>query len=224
MLGSLDLCPALPGLSSLRSLQARCPHVFGPTWMSRGPSADTTDNDEISLAVVFQGLRISVVGPAPQALDFVNKLVPGHQAPSVPSSAQEQRSSAPSASSTRDHPAAVPCPDRVLALATRLSAASVLSPKERIERAWTCGLLARAQLDSSPLPPEPIISIDLASKYHVVLRGRGVTEPKIFKSLLEFQKALQGLAPPQGVGHEFPSETEARAYLTAAGWGHFAGC
>ena len=224
VLGSVDFCLSLPGLFQLRFLQARFPQGSGHTWMSRGPSADTTDNDEISLAVVFQGLRISVVGPAPQALDFVNKLVPGHHAPAASYPAQGSSPTPSSSVPARDLPAARRCPDSVLALATRLSAASILSPQERIERAWTCGLLARAQLDSGPLPTAQIISIDLPNKYYVVFRGRGVEEPKILKSQAAFQRALQGLEPPEGVGHEFPSETEARAYLTAAGWGHFAGC
>ena len=54
-----------------------------------------------------------------------------------------------------------PCPDRVLALASRLSAASILSPKERIQRAWICGIHARALLDSKPVPIETVVAIDL---------------------------------------------------------------
>ena len=165
MLGSVDFCLSLPGLFQLRFLQARFPRGSGHTWMSRGPSADTTDNDEISLAVVFQGLRISVVGPAPQALDFVNKLVPGHNAPAASYPAQGSSPTPSSSVPARDLPAARRCPDSVLALAARLSAASILLPQERIERAWTCGLLARAQLDSGPLPTAQIISIDLPNKW-----------------------------------------------------------
>eukprot|EP00435_Cladocopium_sp_Y103_P048611 s643_g14.t1 len=199
--------------------EARCIPDSVPIWMSRRPSPEASDNDEISLAVAFQGLKISVVGPATQALDFVNKLVPGHQH----SSAGSASSSAPPASSSTP-PGIPPCPDSVLALASRLSAVSILSPTERVLRAWAIGHIARAQLDSSPLPDYTIVSSDLPNKYHVVLRGRGLEEPRVYKNQVDFRKALQGLSPPLGVGHEFPSETEARAYLTAAGWGHFSGC
>lgn len=104
-----------------------------------------------------------------------------------------------------------------------MSAASILSPQERVRRAWLCGLYARAQIDSTPQPSEPIVAIDLAAKYFVVLRGVGFTEPKTLRSAEGFKKVFKGRGPPFEVGHEFPSETEARAYLTAAGYGHFAG-
>lgn len=90
--------------------------------------------------------------------------------------------------------------------------------------AWNCGLLAKAQLGSLPLPSEVILSIDLANKYFVVLRGRGISGPRIFKNSADFVKATEGQEPLAAVGHEFPSETEARAYITAAGFGHYAGC
>ena len=91
-------------------------------------------------------------------------------------------------------------------------------------RTWNCGLLAKAQLGSLPLPSEVILSIDLANKYFVVLRGRGISDPRIFKTRVDFVKAIEGMEPSAAVGHEFPSETEARAYITAAGFDHYAGC
>jgi len=49
--------------------------------MSQGPSSHS-DDDEISLAVQFQGLNITIQGqgPASRALDFVHKLSPGSSA------------------------------------------------------------------------------------------------------------------------------------------------
>ena len=94
---------------------------------------------------------------------------------------------------------------------------------ERVKRAWICGLHAKAQLHSLPAPAAQVVSIDLPAKYYVVLRGNGVSEPKTLRSYVEFKKAITGRGPPEEVGCEFPSETEARAYLTAAGFGFYAG-
>eukprot|EP00435_Cladocopium_sp_Y103_P017795 s4315_g4.t1 len=192
----------------------------GPTWMSQVPSTHCED-DEISLAVSFQGLSISVVGPASKALDFVRKLAPDQPASSSQPASSASLHSSPHQPSSR--PSYPPCPDSVLSLASRLSAASILSPEERVRRAWLCGQYARAQIESRPEPEEQVVSIDLPAKYWVVLRGRDYPEPKTLRNPIEFKKVFTGRGPPFEVGHEFPSETEARAYLTAAGYGHFAG-
>ena len=186
--------------------------------MSQVPSSGPED-DEISLAVSFQGLRISVVGPATKALDFVHKLSPEHQRQEVSSTASS--SELPAAPVVVPDP--IPCPASVLALASRLSAASILTPEERVKRAWLCGLHARALLDSRPAPSEPVIAIDLPAKYWVVLRGRGYSSPRTLRNPAQYQRAFSGIGAPAEVGHEFPSETEARAYLTAAGYGYLAG-
>ena len=62
------------------------------------------------------------------------------------------------------------------------------------------------------------MSIDLPSNYYVVLRGQGVAEPKIVRSQRDFNRQLEGAGLP-GIGQAFPSETEARVYLAAAGRG-----
>ena len=187
--------------------------------MSQRPSAEPCEDDEISLAVAFQGLQISVVGPASKALDFVHRLSPTYQFQHISAPGSGLPSSAPSSSASSSEI----CPDNVLALATRLSAASILSPQERVKRAWICGLHAKAQLESRPPPFQQVVAIDLAPKYFVVLRGKGVKEPKTLRSYAEYQKAITGRGAPEEVGCEFPSETEARAYLTAAGFGFYAG-
>ena len=69
----------------------------------------------------------------------------------------------------------------------------------------------RAKLEGRPVPQEPIISIDLPSKYFSVVIVKGVSEPRILRTQSGHKK------------NESPSETEAGVYITALGFGHFAG-
>lgn len=170
--------------------------------MSRGPPSSEQD-DTIFLAIQFQGLEITVRGPSARALDFAQQLSP-----------QERQ---PPASSTDPEPLP-PCPDNLRALAVRLSAASVLSPIDRILRAWSLGCAAKRSLDGESCPELATVAIDLPSNYYVVLRGHGVSEPKIVRSQRDFNRFLEGADLP-GIGQAFPSETEARVYLAAAGRG-----
>lgn len=185
------------------------------------PDLSNDGDDEISLAVSYQGLRISVIGPSEKALDFVHRLSPDYQ----PSQGiiRPPGTSSTAASSGQSAPASPPCPDNVLALATRLSAASILKPEERIRRAWSCGVRDRARIEGRVVPYEPIVSIDLPINYYVVARAQGVSEPRILRSQKDYRRSFAGLGPPEEIGCEFPSETEARAYITALGYGHFAG-
>lgn len=70
-------------------------------------------------------------------------------------------------------------------------------------------------MDGQPASEEPVISIDLPANFFVVLRGANISEPKILRSRREFSRALEGSEEP-GIGHEFPSETEARVFLAGA--------
>eukprot|EP00435_Cladocopium_sp_Y103_P055973 s978_g18.t1 len=167
-------------------------------------------------------LQIAVVGPSQKALDFVHKLSPGYQVRN-PAQASASTSSNQPASAFPASPPLLPCPESVLALAKRLSAASILSPEERVLRAWNIGQQAKAQLASQPVPVYQPVSIDLPPNYFVVLRGGGFPEPRTLRSAADFRKAITGRGPPTEVGHEFPSETGARAYLSAAGYGYYAG-
>ena len=141
----------------------------GPTWMSLAPSSSFQEDDEINLAVVFQGLKVSVVGPASKPLDFIHKLDLDYQV--RPSSSQK---------SSAQWCLLAPSP-----------------PKESVIRAWTCEIRARALLDSQPVPSEPVVSIDLPSNYFVVLRGKGIEEPKALRSSLGFNRALPRAVGPQ---------------------------
>ena len=183
--------------------------------MSQRPS-ENTDDDEISLAVSFQGLRVSVVGPAKKALDFVNQLVPEADRPSEGASSSAGQA-AGSRSTTRPTSllAHHPCPAHLLDLASKLSAASVLTPEERVRRAWLAGLHAKSALEGTVPPALGVAPIDLPYKFFAVVRGVGVDEPKIFRSPKDFEKAAGPLAGPRAIGQGFPSETEARVYLEA---------
>ena len=64
---------------------------------------------------------------------------------------------------------------------------------------------------------EPIIDIDLPNKYYVVAKCPGSESAGIVRNAVDFKRLLGGKLPPQSVGHGFPSETEARVYLTASG-------
>ena len=101
----------------------------GHIWMNQRPSSFNQDNDKINLAISYQGFSISVVGPASKALDFVNKLIPDYQVNQLPVARGLQSSSSPaSVPTTLVH--SEPCPDSVLALATRLSAAGISIPEK----------------------------------------------------------------------------------------------
>lgn len=178
--------------------------------MSRGQSSGSQEDDDLRLALEFQGLQISVQGPSEKALAFVQRL-------SV--DLAETLGSGASSSGLRGsalEPLQVPpCPAEVSALSTKLSAASILSPAERVHRAWLAGFHARAVLDQRKPPVQEIVPIDLPSKFFVVVRGDGYQEPKIIRSYKDFERALRPTSGPPPVGHDFPSETEALAYLAA---------
>ena len=89
-------------------------------WMSGGASLPGND-DIISLAAQFQGQEITIRGPANQAWNLARRLSSEH-------------SSGTGSTSTRSagNSSSLDCPPDLLALAAGLSAASVLSPRERI--------------------------------------------------------------------------------------------
>ena len=99
-------------------------------------------------------------------------------------------------------------------------AAKALDFVHKLAPEQSSSLSASEPASASSSQPAPI---DLPPKYFVVLRGNGFSEPKTLRWAVEFKKVFKGRGAPFEVGQEFPSETEARAYLTAAGYGHFAG-
>ena len=129
--------------------------VSGPTlWMSTGASPSGQD-DTLCLAVQFQGLEITVRGPSHQALDFVQRLTTGAE---NNQGDRPYEGATPPATALPGHPV---CPRHILALSTNLSAASCLSPIERVQRAWDLGCRAKLQLDGRALPEDPVVAVDL---------------------------------------------------------------
>lgn len=178
--------------------------------MSRGRSSGSQEDDDLRLALEFQGLQISVQGPSDKALAFVQRL-----SLDLAENAGSGAPSSGSRSSIHEPLQVPPCPAEVSALSTKLSAASILSPAERVQRAWLAGFHARAALDQRRAPTQEIVPIDLPSKFFVVVRGDGYPEPRIIRSYKDFERALRPISGPVPVGHDFPSETEALAYLAA---------
>ena len=134
-------------------------------------------------------LEITVRGPSTRALEFVQRFSPTDSGASDAASSGVHRPSDPEP--------LPPCPDNLLALSTRLSAASILSPQERVKRAWICGCIAGRQLDGQSCPEVAAIYIDLPSSYFVVLRGHNVTEPRILRSARDYNRTLEGNDLPE---------------------------
>eukprot|EP00435_Cladocopium_sp_Y103_P010416 s233_g2.t1 len=179
--------------------------------MSQAPSSGQND-DEVSLGLAFQGLQISIRGPGPKALAFIKRVTEDLQ--DFPHSSSHSSASSQSLPATSPVP---PCPSSLLALANKLSAASILSPKERVLRAWQLGISARRQIEGQPGVEEPVISIDLPNNFFAVVRCSSFEGAKIIRSAGEFKRILGSRSTPSAVGHGFPSETEARVYLVASG-------
>eukprot|EP00435_Cladocopium_sp_Y103_P062100 s1156_g23.t1 len=180
--------------------------------MSQGPSSGS-DHDEISLALEFQGLRVSVEGPAAPALDFVHHLLPEYQArPAQTSTATASRSASSTVAVDTSE-----CPTRYLALAAKLSAASAHTPLERIKRAWEAGCYAKAELAGEWTPVGSVVDLDLPNNFFVVLRGKDISEPTILRRVQEFRRIAAEEFGQTFVGHGFPSETESRVYIAGAG-------
>lgn len=171
-------------------------------------------NDEVCLGLSFQGLQISVKGPSSKALTFIKRITEDLQDFSTTASTS---SSNPPSSST---PAVPICPPAVLSLANKLSAASILTPEERVRRAWAIGLAARRQIEEGTVSEEPVVDIDLPNNHFAIVRSQVFGEgPRIIRSAADFKKILGTRCSPPPVGHGFPSGTEARIYVAAANQG-----
>ena len=111
--------------------------------MNQRPSSFNQDNDEINLAISYQGFSISVVGPASKALDFVNKLIPDYQVNQLPVARGLQSSSSPaSVPTTLVH--SEPCQPGFLLQASQSQRKSGANMELRTARQGTVGILAIA--------------------------------------------------------------------------------
>ena len=197
--------------------------AFRAIFMSQAPSPSSIAEEEIELAVQFEGLSISVRGPVNTSLDFVRRLSgssPG--APSLSASHEVSRASTSSAAAAETRASIEasfdPCPARVLVLSSRLHQSSTrLGPTERIQRAWKAGQWAGAVRQGRVSSPNRTPTIDLPNKYYVVVRSPNHRQPAVYHSRREYFAALGRLESSDSISHGFPSEAEARAYLAGAG-------
>eukprot|EP00435_Cladocopium_sp_Y103_P024548 s2882_g6.t1 len=110
-----------------------------------------------------------------------------------------------------------PCPSDLRQLGVKLVGAS-LSGASRIDRAWVAGCWARAVLDQRIHSPNRTPPLDLRSRFYAVVRANSVDCPVIFKSSASYWRALGTLEGSNSISQSFPSESEAKVYLLAAGF------
>eukprot|EP00435_Cladocopium_sp_Y103_P028815 s2443_g7.t1 len=165
------------------------------------------DSEVVELALELGGLAITVRGSPSQAADFVRRIGPASSAPqSAPSVVSEdRRSEAPAASAASQ------------GYSANLGR-SRLSAVHRAERAWLAGQWAKAVLQGRGSSPNRTETIELGNRFWVVLRSTNCTAPRVFTTSAAFFAAVGSLAGSNSVTHAFPSETEARIYIEAAGF------
>lgn len=193
-------------------------------------STNQDDSDVVELALELGGLSITVRGSSSQAADFVRRVAPS--APSVASS-EAGESLRPAGASitassqgysangeTRDSilSSFPDCPRRLLDLAETSLSSSRLSASRRARRAWLAGQWAKAVLRGRVSSPNRTETIELGNRYWVVLRCSRCAAPSVFTSSASFFAAVGSLSGSNTVSHAFPSETEARIYVEAAGF------
>ena len=192
------------------------------------------DDDIIELAVSLRGLQISIRGPARVATESLSQItgaLAGHSGLSSAAPGSPDRStldfegSAVSTASTvgsetrADIQATFPlCPSHWITQANRLGGyrSAVVG---RVQRAWLAGCWARAVLDGRVATPARSVQLEVRPRYYVVLRCEGVDCPVVFESSPSYWRAIGNFASSNSVSHSFPSQTEARVYLDAAGFG-----
>ena len=197
--------------------------------MSLQPSASSNgDDEEVNLALEFEGLSISVRGSSSAAVDFVRRISSSSPAPSVisvpPASSFSHVSSVPSASpvSASETRASIEasfpdCPVSCLRLASRLQwESSQYSREDRIRRAWKAGNWAGATIRGRVQSPNRTPTIDLGNRSYVVLRAPGIDSPQIFSTSAQFHRAVGDLAGTDTVCHGFPTKTEAEVYIAGS--------
>ena len=197
--------------------------------MSNRSSPSIGDDEELNLALEFQGLQITVRGRADRAASFVQRLAQEPASTSDTASlsswqeieAGSAPATAPRTTETRAAIAATfpSLPGNLRGLATSLSTTSRgWTGTERVQRAWTAGNWARAVQSGRAQSPLPTPTIDLPNKFYVVVRGPSITSPRVFKSYRELFAAVGQLEGTTTICHGFPSKAEAETYLAGAGY------
>ena len=188
-------------------------------------STPDPDPSVVELSLEFAGLQISVRGAPDQAASFVAQVAALPSGSERPASASTGggygASSAVSSRSveTRDSIlASFPaCPGHLLALATRRLGGPRPYSEGRARRAWIAGNWAKAVLAGRVASPNRTQTIDLANRFWVVVRSSRCRVPRIFTTSAAYFQAVGNLEEGNSVSQAFPSETEAKIYLEAAG-------
>lgn len=182
------------------------------------------DSEVIELSLQLAGLSITVRGSPSRAVDFVRELADSppvsqasHGYPSAPSEASVQ--SFTSSGDTRgsllaSFPA---CPAHWITRASTHLSGSSLSGPERARRAWIAGCWARAVSEGRVSSPNRTETIGLQNRFWCVVQCSGLDCPRVFTSSSSFFRAVGTVSGSSTICHAFPSETEARIYLEAAG-------
>eukprot|EP00435_Cladocopium_sp_Y103_P051137 s652_g15.t1 len=190
-----------------------------------------SDPDLVELSLELAGLAITVRGPASQAADFVRQLAPS----SSNHSAVSEGSGYPRAEEERGRPRSVrssassetrssilasfpKLPDRLLGLAEANLSSAKLSAKLRAERAWVAGQWARAVIGGRVSSPNRSETIELGNRFWCVVKCASCEVPQVFTTSAAYFRAIGSLSGSDTVSHAFPSETEARIYVEAAGF------
>ncbi len=193
-------------------------------------SEASSNDDVVELTLRLRGLRISIQGPAPLATVLAGRIPDLFDSPSARSANTEaaQTSVLSFAPSTAQTGLRAPesraevlasfgtIPTTVLDLSRRLGG-GLESPDFRVRRAWLAGCWARAVLQGRVQTPNRSEPISHRSRIYVVLRGGRGTLPACFSSSQAYW-ACVGRLSDETVTHAFPSETEARIYVEAAGF------
>ena len=198
--------------------------------MSHGAQS-LSDDVELNLSLPG-GLRVCVRAPA-SAISAASELLayiaefPGtgpavseasfELVPPGPTTSSGQ-SSQPAILETRDQIARSfsPCPSRLLQCASKLCG-SATSGTDRVRRAWLAGKWAGAVAAGRITTPSRAHPIDLRPRFYAVLRASGLSEPTIFRSAGSYFRCIGDFDSSDSISHGFPSETEAKIYLEAAG-------
>ena len=199
--------------------------------------SEASSSDVVELTLNFQGLRVTVSGPARQAAELVSDIA-RHHLPRDPSPTSENYSFVDLAPDTpRPRPSTVespvrpsarvieskdsvessfaPCPEHLLREASRLGGLPDLQ-RFRVERAWRAGQWAAATIQGRVHSPNRTPPLDVRPRIYVILRGGVGRRPAAFSTSHSYWRALGGSHSDSSVSHSFPSETEARIYCQGA--------
>lgn len=197
----------------------------------------SSDPEVVELSLQLSGLQITVRGPPVAASEFIQGLQRGsaqHSAASTSGynspratlgrgeAASPAPSPAPSAATSGETRASIlatfpDCPAPWISIASRELGASSRTPADRARRAWVAGNWAQAVVQGRVSSPNRSETIDLPNRFWCVVRCERCTTPRVFTTSAAFFRAVGSLQGSDTICHAFPSKTEAKIYLQAAG-------